>query len=437
LRCVPKLQSDGSRKRLQPIPGRVPPPSDRPIGCGFWPRCFFSVERCQLEKPSLQSSEDIDTRVRCHFYQEIFRNRLQDTDSLNNLNETNSKNKSVHAPILSVSKLTTYYPVRSANLKELFHFKPKKNVKALENATFNLLKMGTLGIVGESGCGKSTLVKTLIGLEERTNGTITFQGNKLAAKISHRNQKQIQEMQMVFQNPDSTMNPCYTVGQQIARPIRKFGIVPKNQIRNKVIKLLEAIRLSEAYYDRFPKQLSGGEKQRVGIARALAINPDLILCDEPVSALDVSVQAAILNLLLEIQHDFNTTYIFISHDLSVVRLISDFICVMYLGNIVEIGPAESIFSPPNHPYTEALLSAIPIPDPKVIQNRIRLEGSVPSAINPPQGCRFRTRCHRKNLLSDPTICQIVPSMQEDKNGHKIFCHIPIEILTNIEPVVKK
>ena len=187
---------------------------------------------------------------------------------------------------------------------------------------------------------------------------------------------------MVFQNPDSTLNPAYTVGQQIARPMARFGTVPHNEVRAEVIKLLRAMRLSADYYDRLPRQLSGGEKQRVGIARALASRPDLVLCDEPVSALDVSVQAAILNLLLEVQQEYDTTMIFIAHDLSVVRFFSDYVAVMYLGQIVEIGPAEAIYAPPYHPYTEALLSAVPIPDPSVKQAHIRLEGSVPSAIEP-------------------------------------------------------
>jgi peptide/nickel transport system ATP-binding protein len=247
----------------------------------------------------------------------------------------------------------------------------------------------------------------------------------------------IQELQMVFQNPDSTMNPSYTVGHQIARPMRHFGTVPKNKIRGEVIKLLDAMRLGANYFDRLPRQLSGGEKQRVGIARALASRPDLVLCDEPVSALDVSVQAAILNLLLEIQQEFNTTLVFIAHDLSVVRFFSDDVAVMYLGQIMEYGPAEAIYAPPLHPYTEALLSAVPIPDPTAQQKHIRLEGSVPSAINPPDGCRFHTRCPRRHLLPDGgKICETeLPPWRHMEGKHRIFCHIPTETLMAAEPVV--
>jgi peptide/nickel transport system ATP-binding protein len=247
----------------------------------------------------------------------------------------------------------------------------------------------------------------------------------------------MKELQMVFQNPDSTMNPSYTVGQQIARPMRKFGVVPKDKIRDEVIKLLRNMRMGENYYDRMPNQLSGGEKQRVGIARALATYPEVILCDEPVSALDVSVQAAILNLLLKIQQKYGTTMLFIAHDLSVVRYFSDDILVMYLGQMMEMGPAEKIYSPPYHPYTEALLSAVPVIDPSTEQKRIRLSGNVPSAINPPTGCRFHTRCPRRKLLPDGgKICEEqIPPWRDMGDGHHIFCHLDEETLRSFEPVI--
>lgn len=234
------------------------------------------------------------------------------------------------------------------------------------------------------------------------------------------------------------MNPTYTVGKQIERPLRRFKTVPKDKIREEVVRLLRAVKLDEYYYDRLPRQLSGGEKQRVGIARALAGRPDLVLCDEPVSALDVSVQAAVVNLLLEIQQEFETTMMFIAHDLSVVRFLSDYIAVMYLGQIVEIGPAEAIYQPPYHPYTEALLSAVPIPDPTAEQKRIRLDGTVPSPLNPPSGCRFHTRCPRREMLPDGgKICEtdIPPWRHTTSDGHRIFCHIPLEELEKIEPVI--
>jgi peptide/nickel transport system ATP-binding protein len=262
-------------------------------------------------------------------------------------------------------------------------------------------------------------------------------GFEINRRVHARDLSVIKELQMVFQNPDATMNPAYTVGQQIERPLRRFKVVPTQGIRDEVVRLLRAVKLDEHYYDRLPRQLSGGEKQRVGIARAFAGKPDLVLCDEPVSALDVSVQAAVLNLLLEIQKEQGTTMIFIAHDLSVVRFFSDHVAVMYLGQIVEIGTAEDIYAPPYHPYTESLLAAVPIPDPNVKQKHIRLEGSVPSPLNPPSGCRFHTRCPRRGLLPDGgKICEeVAPPWQAAKAGHRILCHIPLEQLAALNPVI--
>jgi peptide/nickel transport system ATP-binding protein len=290
--------------------------------------------------------------------------------------------------------------------------------------------------VGESGCGKSTLIKAIIGLEDVTGGQAQFMGFDINRKVGTRDLSLIKELQMVFQNPDATMNPSYSVGQQIERPLRRFKVVPRKEVRAEVIRLLQAVKLDAHYYDRLPRQLSGGEKQRVGIARAFAGRPDLVLCDEPVSALDVSVQAAVLNLLLEIQREQGTTMIFIAHDLSVVRYFSDYVAVMYLGQVVEYGQAEQIYAPPYHPYTESLLAAVPVPDPTVAQEHIRLEGSVPSPLNPPSGCRFHTRCPRRGLLPDGgKICETtVPPWRVEENGHRIFCHIPLEQLSSLPPV---
>ena len=313
----------------------------------------------------------------------------------------------------------------------------KRYVKAVDGVSLEVPAGKTLGIVGESGCGKSTLAKTIVGLEAPTDGKAEFLGFDISVPVARRDVKLIQELQMVFQNPDSTMNPSYSVGQQIGRPLQRFKTVPAKQVREEVIRLLHAVRLDGSYYDRLPRQLSGGEKQRVGIARAFASRPELVLCDEPVSALDVSVQAAVLNLLLEIQHQYNTTMVFIAHDLSVVRFFSDYVAVMYLGHVVEFGPAEAIYAPPYHPYTEALLSAVPIPDPTAEQKHIRLEGTVPSALNPPSGCVFHTRCPRRGLLPDGgKICETeVPPWRYNTEEHRIFCHIPLEISRKMDPVV--
>jgi peptide/nickel transport system ATP-binding protein len=373
--------------------------------------------------------------VRCHFAEEI--DAAQWAPSEDILPPTLEAREADAEPILEVEDLKKYYEVQGSTLKDVVGLGEKRYVKAVENANFSLHRGKTLGVVGESGCGKSTLIKALIGLEETTDGEARFLGFDITNDISKRDERLIQELQMVFQNPDSTMNPSYTVGQQIGRPMQRFKTVPRSQIRGEVVKLLQAMRLGENYFERLPRQLSGGEKQRVGIARALASRPDLVLCDEPVSALDVSVQAAILNLLLEVQQEFDTTLIFIAHDLSVVRFFSDDVAVMYLGQIMEIGPAEDIYSPPYHPYSEALLSAVPVPDPTVEQKHIRLEGTVPSAIDPPSGCRFHTRCPRRSLLPDGgQICEDeVPPWRHITEKHRIFCHIPIETLKTFEPVV--
>jgi peptide/nickel transport system ATP-binding protein len=282
------------------------------------------------------------------------------------------------------------------------------------------------------------LVKTIIGMEAPTGGDLEFMSVDISDKVNRRDLSIIQELQMVFQNPDSTLNPSFTVGQQISRPLERFKTVPKGQIRDEVIRLLGMMKLGERYYDRLPRQLSGGEKQRVGIARAIAGRPELVLCDEPVSALDVSVQAAVLNLLMEIQREMGTTMIFIAHDLSVVRFFCDHIAVMYLGQISEIGPAEAIYAPPYHPYTEALLSAVPVPDPSVMQKHVRLSGNVPSALNPPSGCRFHTRCPRRaEMMPDGgQICEEeTPPWQSNGEGHRIFCHIPLDRLRELDPVL--
>ncbi len=438
IRAIPKLGEDKSSSRLYPIPGRVPAPIRRPEGCVFHPRCDYVQGLCRDKKPEFRDVGD-GIMARCHFSEKIDPSEWEplDVEEIKPVMPPITTDRVDLEPILQVSGLKKYYDVMGSTFKDMLGLNPKKYVKAVEDASFEVIPGKTLGIVGESGCGKSTLIKTIIGLEESTGGQIDFLGLDINKPLSERSGDVLKELQMVFQNPDSTMNPSYTVGQQIARPMKKFGVVPKNKVREEVVKLLRNMRMGENYYDRMPNQLSGGEKQRVGIARALATYPELILCDEPVSALDVSVQAAILNLLLKIQEKYGTTMLFIAHDLSVVRYFSDEILVMYLGQMMEKGPAEKIYSPPYHPYTEALLSAVPVIDPDAQQKRIRLSGNVPSAINPPTGCRFHTRCPRRNLLPDGgKICaEQLPPWQNMGDDHHIFCHIDEETLRSFEPVI--
>jgi peptide/nickel transport system ATP-binding protein len=435
IRCLPKLGRSKLRSVLYPIRGRVPAPDQLPPGCVFEPRCDYARAACREGRPPLRALSERHF-TRCLFSEEIDPAQWTPPDDLVPHLAAGGP-ASGGEPILQVSDLKTYYRHPNSSPLSLIGLGKKEYVKAVDGVSFTVPRGLTMGVVGESGCGKSTLIKAIIGLEEVTGGSAEFMGFDIQHQVHKRDLGLIKELQMVFQNPDATLNPSYSVGQQIERPLRRFKIVPRDRVRDEVVRLLRAVKLDEHYYDRLPRQLSGGEKQRVGIARAFAGRPDLVLCDEPVSALDVSVQAAVLNLLLEVQREFGTTMIFIAHDLSVVRFFSDYIAVMYLGQVVEFGPAEAIYAPPYHPYTESLLAAVPIPDPAVEQKHIRLEGSVPSPLHPPSGCRFHTRCPRRQLLPDGgRVCETdVPPWRDAGDGHRIFCHIPLEQLSQFEPVV--
>ncbi len=426
MRCVPRLGMDKASSYLYPIKGRVPPPDNLPPGCVFEPRCPYARPECSMTRPELREVAS-GHWARCLFAEEVAQSVWAPSDEVPTRLPATHVAAADEKPLLRVRDARTYYEVPSRQLMGR-----KQLVKAVDGVSVEVKRGQTLGIVGESGCGKTTLVKTIVGMEKATGGEFEFMGVDISVPVSKRSLEVIRNLQMVFQNPDSTLNPSFSVGQQIAWPLRRFRKVPRNQVRGEVVRLLEMMKLGERYYDRLPRQLSGGEKQRVGIARAIAGLPAMVLCDEPVSALDVSVQAAVLNLLLEIQAELGTTMVFIAHDLSVVRFFCDYIAVMYLGHVVESGPAEAIYAPPYHPYTEALLSAVPFPDPTVQQKSIRLSGSVPSALNPPSGCRFHTRCPRK--LGE--ICEReIPPWQDAGNGHRIFCHIPLEELRKVEAVV--
>jgi peptide/nickel transport system ATP-binding protein len=425
MRCVPRLGQDKASSYLQPITGRVPSPKSLPPGCIFEPRCSFARAECRRELPPLREAQP-GHWVRCFFAEEVAAKAAVVPQTAPGTNA--APLVASGEPILTIEGARTYYQAPS---KRLFS-RQKQYVKAVDDVSLSVSRGETLGIVGESGCGKSTLVKTIIGLEAPTGGKFEFRGVDIGSHVSDRSRDVIKNLQMVFQNPDATLNPSFSVGYQIGRTLERFKAVPRDKVRDEVIRLLDMMKLGERYYDRLPRQLSGGEKQRVGIARAIAARPELVLCDEPVSALDVSVQAAVLNLLLDIQRTMGTTLIFIAHDLSVVRDFCDHIAVMYLGQIMESGPAEAIYQPPYHPYTEALLSAVPIPDPRVEQSHVRLSGSVPSALNPPSGCRFHTRCPRKI----GPICETeTPPWREAPNGVRIFCHLPMEELCRMKSVI--
>ncbi|MFQ5990034.1 MAG: dipeptide ABC transporter ATP-binding protein [Candidatus Methylomirabilales bacterium] len=427
LGCVPKISASRQRRTLQPIRGRVPALHETPRGCVFEPRCDRARERCRLEHPDIVRTAD-GNFVRCFFAgspdpAELKVLRAAPADA-----EPSPRGEDL---ILKIEGLKSYYKAQEAGLGGLDGRRKKGFVKAVDDVNLMAWKNSTLGIVGESGCGKTTLAKCVAGLVSPNAGKMDFIGIDVARVVEQRPVELLKELQMIFQNPDSTLNPRRSVGEAIARPLRLFGTVPPPEIRNEVVRLLEAVRLGEAYYDRLPRQLSGGEKQRVALARAFAGRPTLVLCDEPLSSLDVSVQAAVMNLLLEFQQTFGTTMLFISHDLSLVYQLCDYVAVMYLGQFCEIGPTEAVFAPPYHPYTEALLSAVPIPDPSVERTNIRLSGTVPSALDPPSGCRFHTRCPRK---IGPICEREPPPWRGVTEGHRIYCHIEIEELRAVEPV---
>ena len=326
------------------------------------------------------------------------------------------------APLLEIEHLRVLFPIKSGAVIA----RTVGHVHAVDDVSFELREGETLGIVGESGCGKTTLIRTLMRLIDPTDGAIRFRGNDISKTPRKSLAPTRREMQMVFQDPQSSLNPRKRVGQIIATPLR-IRDVPKDRIEAETRELLEKVGLQAEHLNRFPHEFSGGQRQRIGIARALALNPKLMMLDEPVSALDVSIQAQVINLLDELQDEFHLSYVFVAHDLSVVRHVSDRIIVMYLGKLVEVSPAEELYDKPIHPYTSALLSAIPIPDPR--ENRARerpiVGGEPPNPIRPPSGCRFHTRCPRAT-----EICQTVePQLTEYAGGHLAACHHPQNVTT--------
>ena len=297
--------------------------------------------------------------------------------------------------------------------------KPTKELIAVDNVSFKLKAGETLGIVGESGCGKTTLGRTILRLHPSSGGEIYFKGQNIADLKGQELRDLRTKMQIIFQDPYSSLPPRATVGDILSEPVLVHGIVPKNEVKDYVLDLMEKCGLRDYYYERYPHEFSGGQRQRICIARAHSVKPELVICDEPVSALDVSIQAQIINLLKDLQRSMNLTYLFISHDLSVVKFISDKVGVMYLGKMMEFGAKKDIFDNPMHPYTQALFSAIPNPDPDVKMKRIHLAGDIPSPANPPSGCRFHTRCPK----ATEECAKCAPEYREVEPGHFVACHL--------------
>ncbi|MCZ8335063.1 MAG: ABC transporter ATP-binding protein [Rhodobacteraceae bacterium] len=428
-RSIPLPGADKNSRPLVAIPGNFPLPHERPKGCNFGPRCNYFVEgRCNaLDIPMAEVPGGNRHESRCLRFAEI------DWSAPPAAGKTVEKT-AIGKVVLKLDDLKKYYSVGSS----AFGGGMKKVVKANETLSFEAREGETLAIVGESGCGKSTFAKVLMGLETATSGQIMlFDENVQSTPIQMRGTGTISKLQMVFQNPFDTLNPSSTVGRQIIRALEIFDYGTSDAEREaRMLELLDLVKLPRAFADRMPRQLSGGQKQRVGIARAFAGGAKVVVADEPVSALDVSVQAAVTDLLMDIQRKNKTTLLFISHDLSIVRYLSDRVMVMYLGHVVEMGTTDQVFAPPYHPYTEALLSAVPIADTRVQKQRIVLEGDIPSAVNPPPGCPFQTRCRWKAQVPGGLCDREVPPVRTLDGGHQIKCHLSDEVLAKMEPVIK-
>lgn len=424
LDSVPRLGDNKSSVTLQAIPGRIPSLRERPAGCVFEPRCPLAIEIC-LERPPLETLPD-GRQIRCHRWPEIQAGEIssQIPPSLQQLLETDSQADDA-LPVLELKELKVHFDIRRS-LGEVISRKSALKVKAVDGIDLNLGRGKTLGLVGESGSGKTTLARAVIGLEKATDGSMKLLDIPLPSGLNKRDKETLGHLQIVFQNPEEALNPYMSVGETLRRPLMTLRQMSREEADQEVNRLLAAVRLPASYAQRRPDQLSGGEKQRVAIARAFAANPNLLISDEPVSALDVSVQASILNLLSELQQELGSSNLFISHDLAVVGYLADDIAVIYAGNLMEVAEAEALFKPPYHPYTEALLSAIPLIDPGAEQEPIRLEGDVPNQIEIPSGCPFHPRCPR--FLGDICVDE-QPPWQQAANGKRIFCHIsPEELL---------
>jgi len=412
LRCIPRGGQRKDHGRLDTIPGFLPPPGDTPPGCIFAPRCPIAEDQCRAAAPPAFVTGP-DRTSRCYLHDEttnLPRNTPVDLEIPSQRDD--------REPVVQLERLSKTFDQRG------------DAVKALVGVNLSLERGETLGLVGESGSGKTTLARALLGLIPPDQGSvIDLDGQPLQGDARRRTRDQLKALQIVFQNPDSALNRRHTVRRLISQPLSRLAGLSGARLRERLADLVRSVRMEDRQLSLRPSQLSGGLKQRVAIARAFAGGPRIVVCDEPTSALDVSVQAAILNLLVDLQVKEQVTYLFISHDLGLVRYLSDRIAVLYLGRIMELGPAETVFAGPHHPYTEALLSAVPSLDGQH-PTRIRLQGEIPSAASPPSGCVFHTRCPRK--LSTGECESTEPPLAEVAPGHLMSCHIPIDQLTILQ-----
>jgi peptide/nickel transport system ATP-binding protein len=418
--CVPRVDVVRRGIQLNTIAGFIPRPGEWPSGCIFAGRCPIVEEACKVARLPLMEREPGHLTA-CRRWTEMGRVDLGFGGEGGAGREAPPSRTTTR---LQATQIKKYYGSGPSWVTRALH-RRSTQVRAVDGISLRAQAGTTVGIVGESGCGKTTFARCVVGLEQPTAGEVRLDDMPLGSTWAKRSPEVLRQIQIVFQNPDASLNPFHPVGTSVSRPIMLRSRLPRGEVDLQVRALFHAVRLPEDYTSRLPHELSGGEKQRVAIARAFAASPSVVICDEPVSSLDVSVQASLMNLLADLQRTNGTSYLFISHDLAAVRHLSDRIAVIYLGTIVELGPAESVFAPPFHPYTEALFSAIPIPDPDVRRERIRLGGSVPSASSIPTGCRFHTRCPRKV----GKVCEdLEPPWQDAGGDHFIQCHIPFQQL---------
>jgi peptide/nickel transport system ATP-binding protein len=424
LRSIPRLDQP-PRSQLVPIAGSPPDLRRAVAGCAFRARCELALERCAVEDPPLREAGG-QTWVACWAFEGAGARSTAPEPAPAPHEHVGTAGRHKVGTLVEVSDLAVWFPVRSGPLRRTNAW-----VRAVDGVSFDIGYGETLAIVGESGSGKTTVARAIARANQPSRGSVRLDGEEILALSGSRLLPYRRRVQMVFQDPYSSLDPRQTIGQILSEPLRVFG-VPRNARRERVAQLLTTVGLDGSAVARYPHEFSGGQRQRVGIARALAVKPDLIICDEPISALDVSIQAQIVNVLMRLQRELGIAYIFIAHDLSIVRHLAHRVAVMYLGRIVELAPAEELYSFPSHPYTTALLSAIPVPNVQVEHERRRtvLKGDIPSPVRPPSGCPFHTRCPLRRQLGDPAVCveeaptlSVRPPLSGD---HVVACHFPEE-----------
>ena len=420
LDSMPQLGQNKSRFRLSAIPGKIPALLERASGCIFAPRCPLVIDRCLATRPALETVIS-DRQVRCHRWPDMASGVLNHTIEEASIPVETDKSITRVVDILDIQDLHVDYPI-PRSIPDVISGRPQHMVKAVDGVDLSIPNNHIFGLVGESGSGKTTLARTIVGLVERANGEIRIAGRLLPPKLSDRDIDALRQIQLIFQNPEEALNPYLTVGETLQRPFITIGRKSRVEAKEGALKMLEAVGLPAEYMGRLPGQLSGGEKQRVAIARAFVTNPGLLIADEPVSSLDVSVQAGILALMEQLQTANQSTMLFISHDLAVISYLADRIAVMYAGQIVEICDAIALSESAHHPYTEALLHAVPDVTFRPLDQTIRLSGAVPSQIDVPSGCRFHPRCPR---YLGPVCVDEVPPHQPAGGDNWIACHIPL------------